>query len=101
MAECVTDRTKMLRKITGRRLAYLLSSYPAVSHTFLLNEISELRKLGFTIDVASINTPDAPRDGVTARESEELEGTFYVKAMKRPRILLLLVKILFTQPLVV
>jgi len=39
------------------QLAYLLSSYPAISHTFLLNEIVELRKLGFTIDVASINKP--------------------------------------------
>ena len=101
MTASVTDPARTPCNIEGRRLAYLLSSYPAVSHTFLLNEISELRKLGFTIDVASINTPDAPRDGVTARETGELEGTFYVKAMNRLRILMLLVKILFTRPLVV
>ncbi len=101
MTASVTDQDHTSCKIEGRRLAYLLSSYPAVSHTFLLNEISELRKFGFTIDVASINTPDAPRDGVTARETEELEETFYIKAAHRPQILMLLVKILFTQPLVI
>src|SRR5487761_2762257 len=31
------------------RVAYLLSRYPAVSHTFLLNEIRALRKLNFEI----------------------------------------------------
>jgi colanic acid/amylovoran biosynthesis glycosyltransferase len=100
MTASVTEQAPTSRNIEGRRLAYLLSSYPAVSHTFLLNEISELRKLGFTIDVASINIPDAPSDGVTAREMEELEGTFYIKAANRLEILMLLVRVLFTRPLV-
>src|SRR5580692_411755 len=44
----------------GSRLVYLLSRFPAVSHTFFMNEVGELRKLGFTIEVASINPPDRP-----------------------------------------
>lgn len=86
--------------IAGRRLAYLLSSYPAVSHTFFLNEICQLRKLGFAINVASINTPDRPRDGVTARETEELKDTLYIKATKPAKVAALTLKILLTDPLV-
>jgi colanic acid/amylovoran biosynthesis glycosyltransferase len=83
------------------KLTYLLSVYPAVSHTFFLNEICELRKLGFAIEVASINTPERPSDGMTVREVEELKNTFYIKTMKHSHILRVLLKILFTQPLVV
>jgi glycosyltransferase involved in cell wall biosynthesis len=84
--------------IAGRRLAYLLSSYPAVSHTFFLNEICQLRKLGFAINVASINTPDRPRDGVTARETDEVKDTLYIKATKPAKVAALTLKILLTDP---
>ena len=39
------------------RIAYLVSQYPAVNHTFILREILELRRLGFEIHVASIRAP--------------------------------------------
>jgi colanic acid/amylovoran biosynthesis glycosyltransferase len=83
------------------RLAYLLSSYPAISHTFFLNEITELRKLGFAIDVASINKPEWASGATSELESAALESTFYVKAMNPVRILLVLLKIMFTKPAVV
>jgi colanic acid/amylovoran biosynthesis glycosyltransferase len=60
------------------RLAYLLSRYPAVSHTFLLNEITTLRKLKFDIATASINTCD-PLAARSEIEREEVQNTFYVK----------------------
>lgn len=81
-----------------RRLAYLLSSYPAVSHTFFLNEIQALRGLGFEIDVASINTPVAPGDGLAAREATEASATYYIKATPKLQVLFLLLKTLFTRP---
>jgi colanic acid/amylovoran biosynthesis glycosyltransferase len=83
---------------THPRLAYLLSIYPAISHTFFLNEIAELRKLGFTIDVASINKPAG---AVSELEASALATTYYLKATKPARILLVLLKVLFTQPRVV
>ena len=83
------------------RLAYLLSSYPAISHTFFLNEITELRKLGFCIDVASINKPAWPPGMPSQSEASELATTFYVKDVKLARILYTLLKIVFTQPGVV
>jgi colanic acid/amylovoran biosynthesis glycosyltransferase len=83
------------------RLAYLLSSYPAISHTFFLNEITELRKLGFTIDVASINKPVWASGSASELEAAALQTTFYVKAMNPGRVLLVLLKIMFTKPGVV
>jgi colanic acid/amylovoran biosynthesis glycosyltransferase len=62
------------------KLVYLLSQYPAVSHTFLLNEIRELRKLGITIEVASINRPDRPFSSMPGGEQQETEKTFYIKS---------------------
>jgi colanic acid/amylovoran biosynthesis glycosyltransferase len=81
-----------------RRLAYLLSSYPAISHTFFLNEIVELKKLGFTIDVASINKPVWASGSLPELEAAALETTFYLKATHPVRIVLILLKIMFTKP---
>ena len=83
---------------THPRLAYLLSTYPATSHTFFLNEIAELRRLGFTIDVASINKPAAAHSELEARA---LASTYYLKATEPATILLVLLKVLFTRPMVV
>ena len=61
------------------RLAYLISRYPAISHTFILREILELRKLGFTIETASINAADRTPEKLTEDERNEARRTFYVK----------------------
>jgi colanic acid/amylovoran biosynthesis glycosyltransferase len=79
------------------RLAYLLSIYPAISHTFFLNEITGLRKLGFTIDVVSINKPEWPGTASDA-EAAALKETFYLKAMKPSQIVWVLLKVLLTRP---
>jgi colanic acid/amylovoran biosynthesis glycosyltransferase len=83
------------------RLAYLLSSYPAISHTFFLNEITELRKLGFSIDVASINKPTWSPDMTCAQEASALETTFYIKEGNIAYILWTLLKIVLKNPGVV
>lgn len=62
------------------RLAYLVSQYPAFSHTFVLREVQNLRKQGFEIQVASINPPDRPLEKLTSVERQEAETTFYVKS---------------------
>jgi glycosyltransferase involved in cell wall biosynthesis len=61
------------------RLAYLVSRYPAVSHTFILREVLQLRERGFDIQVASINSPDRNTDSMIADERQEAERTYYVK----------------------
>jgi colanic acid/amylovoran biosynthesis glycosyltransferase len=60
------------------RIGYLVSKYPAVSHTFILREILALRERDVQIEVASIN--DSPnRSDLTQVEQNESERTFYVK----------------------
>ncbi len=85
----------------GRRLAYLLSSFPAISHTFFLNEIEELTKLGFSIDVASINRPTWTRDTISNPVARAMQTTFYIKGGHPVRIALVLLKVLLTRPRVV
>jgi glycosyltransferase involved in cell wall biosynthesis len=60
-------------------LAYLVSRYPAISHTFILREIVHLRTLGYQIHTASINAPDRSLDGMDATERAEAEQTYGVK----------------------
>ncbi len=66
--------------MTGLRLAYLASRYPAVNHTYILGEIRTLRSLGFELEVASVSSPDRPFDQLAAEERQEASRTFYIKS---------------------
>ena len=57
------------------RIAYLLSQYPAVHHTFLLREVLELRKLGLEIVAISIRAPTDPIERMTTEERQEAART--------------------------
>ncbi len=61
-------------------VAYLLSQYPALTHTYLLREVLELRKIGMDIRTISIRAPDRAVDSLSGAEREEAAGTFYVKS---------------------
>ncbi len=75
-----TGKNNESRQIrTGTRLAYLVSRYPAVSHTFILREVRRLRALGFEIDIASVNEPDRSNENMTDDEREEAACTYYLK----------------------
>jgi colanic acid/amylovoran biosynthesis glycosyltransferase len=56
------------------KIAYLCSSYPAVSHTFILREIEALRRLGAAITTFSIHRTD-PDQLLAAAEREAFEST--------------------------
>jgi colanic acid/amylovoran biosynthesis glycosyltransferase len=60
------------------RIAYLVSKYPDVSHTFILREVFALRERGLEIETASINQCP-PENKLTQQEREEAARTFYVK----------------------
>ena len=64
----------------ARRIGYLVSRYPAVSHTFILREVRQLRAAGFDIHCASVNDPDRARSDMSAEEVEEVGATYYLKA---------------------
>ena len=64
----------------SRRIAYLVSHYPAFNHTYILREIRELRRMGWDIPVASIRPDKRPPSQLTAEEREELAHTWCVIA---------------------
>ncbi|MFV0244052.1 MAG: glycosyltransferase family 4 protein [Qingshengfaniella sp.] len=65
------------------RLAYLVSEYPTISHTFILREIEALRKLGFHIAPCSIRRTDPVAHHRGAAEKAAAAETFYVIAAAR------------------
>ncbi len=60
------------------KLAYLLSEYPTLIHTYLLREVRELRALGWEIQTVSIRRPGPPTSPLSSAENEELASTWYV-----------------------
>src|ERR1039457_1729880 len=65
--------------LPARALAYLISTYPTLSMTFVLREVLALRELGFQVETASINMPDRRADELTQAEADEAKRTYYVK----------------------
>lgn len=61
------------------RIAYLVSAYPAVSHTFILREVRHLRSLGHDIVTASINAADRAPAQMDPEERREAGQTYVVK----------------------
>jgi len=65
-------------KSPSLRIAYLVSMYPAVSHTFILREVLALRDRGIEIEVASVNSSSSTHS-LTQVEQHEATNTFYIK----------------------
>lgn len=76
---------------TVLRFGYLVSQYPAISHTFILREVLALRKHGLEIEPASVNPPDRSPDNLTSDERTEAERTFYLKKTSPWKVLTALV----------
>jgi colanic acid/amylovoran biosynthesis glycosyltransferase len=60
------------------KIAYLLSQYPSIGHSYLLRELRGLRELGWDIPTVSIRPPDRVPEAMLEMEREEAARTFYV-----------------------
>jgi colanic acid/amylovoran biosynthesis glycosyltransferase len=60
------------------RLAYLVSQYPTVNHTYILREIRTLRSMGFDVEIIAIRPADRPFEQLSAEEKEEAAHTWPV-----------------------
>lgn len=83
------------------RMAYFLSRYPAVSHTFFLKEILGLRRLGFEIEVASVNPPDRTVAELPLVEAEEAGNTYCLKQTSIWGAICVLVTVTLVHPAVI
>jgi glycosyltransferase involved in cell wall biosynthesis len=81
------------------RIGYLISRYPAISHTFILREILALKSHHIEIEPASINPPDRPSKALTSDERAEYERTYYVKKTTFWQIFADFVAIFFRSPI--
>jgi glycosyltransferase involved in cell wall biosynthesis len=80
------------------RIAYLISRYPAISHTFILREIAELRRLGADIYPISVNAPDRSFAQLSEEERIEAAATACLKRMRTGQIAGALWRTLLTHP---
>ncbi|HEX3470420.1 MAG TPA: glycosyltransferase [Silvibacterium sp.] len=81
-----------------KRIAYFLSQYPAVPHTFFLNEILGLRSLDFEIETASVNPPDRSLSQLPSVEAEEAHRTYYLKRIHAWKAFCILATVTFVRP---
>ena len=80
------------------RTAYLLSRYPALSHTFFRQEVTGLRECGISIETASINDPDRAFDSLSSEEQQAASTTFYLKSQPITKIVSSIFKTTVTRP---
>lgn len=77
----------------GDLVAYLCSTYPAVSHTFVLREVGALRRLG--LDVQPFTIRRTPPEGLlSAIDREEARRTRHLLPTSAPRLARALVALL-------
>lgn len=81
-----------------KRMAYFLSQYPAISHTFFLKEILGLRQLGFEIEVASVNPPDRTVSELPPVEAQEAASTYCLKLTTIWEAICVVVTMIFVYP---
>jgi colanic acid/amylovoran biosynthesis glycosyltransferase len=60
------------------KLGYLVSQYPALSHTFILREVLALGRQGIDVRVVSVRKCDRPMTALSADEAAEAQRTFSV-----------------------
>jgi glycosyltransferase involved in cell wall biosynthesis len=92
------EMSTVRHKMTVRRIGYLLSQYPAVSHTFFLHEVLGMRGRGLHIETASINPPDRDLSALPEEEANEARTTRYIKSGSRPKALGELIAAAVTTP---
>src|SRR5271165_5052257 len=60
------------------KIAYLLSEYPTLGHTYLLREVRQLRALGWDIQTISVRRPHKGAAPLSPAEAEEFKMTWYI-----------------------
>lgn len=83
--------------MSTRRIAYLSSEYPAISHTFIFREIQAVRKEGYEVVTATIN-PSRHVDRMTADEQQEVQDTLCIKSTPVLRVVAIHLGLLLRAP---
>lgn len=76
----MTNTQKQSKEPTSPSITYVISQYPAISHTFILGEVNGITREGIQVNVASINAPDRPYEALTSEEQAAYKSTTFVKS---------------------
>jgi colanic acid/amylovoran biosynthesis glycosyltransferase len=80
------------------RIAYLVSQYPAASHTFIRREVMGLRARGYQVDTFSVRPPTAPAK-LAEIDQQEMAATWYILPPAPARLARAHAKALIGRPL--
>jgi colanic acid/amylovoran biosynthesis glycosyltransferase len=80
------------------KVGYLVSQYPAASHTFIRREIDSLRQLGVPIETFSVRQP-SPQEIVADSDRAAFDSTFYILRAGAAQFVLAHSQSLFTHPI--
>ena len=80
------------------KLAYLLSEYPTLGHTYLLREVRQLREMGWDLQTISVRRPGPQPSPLSPVETEESNTTWYVVGSSAAGHLAAHAATLFTRP---
>jgi colanic acid/amylovoran biosynthesis glycosyltransferase len=81
------------------KLGYLVSQYPALSHTFVLREVLALRRHGVDVHVVSVRRCDRPLASLGTDEAVEAQRTFSVIGAGVLHVLIANMRVLARYPL--
>src|SRR5579863_5763473 len=81
------------------KLGYLISQYPALSHTFVLREVLTLRRHGVDVRVVSVRKCDRAMAELSVEEAEEQQRTFSVMGAGWVHALIANLRVLSRHPL--
>lgn len=81
----------------GKSVGYVVSRYPAPSHTFVLREVRGLRALGFRVETFSLHAAE-PRDLLSPQDREEAASTFSLRPVTVPALVAGHLSALFAAP---
>src|SRR5580765_499171 len=81
------------------KLGYLVSQYPARTHTFVLREVRALRSSGIEVCVVSVRSCDRPVAELSADEAEEAMRTFSVLGAGHAHAVIANLRVLCRHPL--
>ncbi len=82
---------------SGRRVAYLVSQYPSISHAFIEREILALREIGWLVDSYSVRRCP-PEELISATMRAENAHTRALQEGSRPLLAARAGKVLLTHP---
>lgn len=80
------------------KIGYLVSQYPATSHTFVRREIDSLRQLGVSIETFSVRQP-SPEEIVADSDRAAFDSTFYILRVGATQFALAHSQSLFAHPI--